>query len=335
VAHSVQISNDNQGDILMNVLKLAALALSALAVTAPALAADPYPTKPVRIVVNSSPGGLTDVVARVISVRMSQEAGQAVVENRSSAVVGIDTVVKAPPDGYTVGVFASALSSLPALVANLPFNPQTSLTPVALVISAPLVMVTGSKSQYQSVREYVNDARAKPGKVSVASGGSGTLGHLLSEQFQTATGTQLIHVPYKGGAPAIADVMAGHVPMFFDAIATTVPLAREGKIRPLAIVSDKRSPALPDVPTIVEAGFPGVEGQAWFGMFAPAGTPPDVVAKINTWVNRALQSPEVRERFTTLGVVSEGGAPAVMGDLLAKELPRWSKLVRERNIPTN
>ncbi|MES2482499.1 MAG: tripartite tricarboxylate transporter substrate binding protein [Pseudomonadota bacterium] len=320
----------------MNLLKLAALALSALAAPAPALAADPYPTKPVRIVVNSSPGGLTDVVARLISIRMSQEAGQAVVvENRSSAVVGIDTVAKAPADGYTVGVFASALSSLPALVSSLPFNPQTSLTPVALVTSAPLVLVTSNRSQYQSVRDYVTDARSNPGKVSIASGGSGTLGHLLSEQFQTVTGTQLIHVPYKGGAPAMADVMAGHVPVFFDAIATTTPLARDGKIRPLAIVSDKRSPALPDVPTMAEAGFPGVEGQAWFGMFAPAGTPPDVVAKINTWVNRALQSPEVRERLTGLGAIPEGGTPMVMGDLLGKEIPRWGKLVRERNIPTN
>jgi tripartite-type tricarboxylate transporter receptor subunit TctC len=299
--------------------------------------ADTYPSKAVRVIINSSPGGLTDVVGRLVVNRMTQSMGQTfVVDNRSgSPSVGVDAVAKAAPDGYTLGVFASSLTALPALVANLPFNPQTDLVPVALLSTAPLVMVTGVGSDYRSVADFIRSARARPAQVSFASGGIGTMGHLLAEQFQAEAGLSLVHVPYRGGAPAMADVLAGHVPVFFDTIGTTLPLAKEGKIRPLAIVDKVRSPALPDVPTLAEAGFPGVVGLSWFALFAPVGTPPDLVARLNTEANRALQSVEIRERLVSLGTSPGGGAPTVLGEFVGTEVPRWTRLIRERQIKVN
>lgn len=319
-------------------MRTARLALAAIALAlfgTASMAADSYPSRPVRIVVNSTPGGLTDVIARLISARISQEAGQPVViDNRPGSVVGIDVMAKSPPDGYVVGLFANAISALPALLPSLPFNPE-QLAPVALVATAPMVLITGPRSNYHTFAEYLADAKARPGMVSIASGGSGTLGHLLAEQLQAAAGISLIHVPYKGGAPAAADVMAGHVPAFFDTVGTTTPLAREGRVRPLAVVGSKRAPALADVPTTAELGLPDVNAVSWFGMFAPAGTPPDVVAKLNGWVRHALQAPEVRERMASLGTTPEGGTPQAMGELLKSEIPRWTKLVRDRNITVN
>lgn len=307
----------------------------ALAATLPATAADPYPTKPVRVLVNSSPGGLTDVIARLVMSRMSQNLGQQfLVENRAGAAgqVGADALAKSTPDGYTIGVVGNALSAFPALNPKLPFKPETDLTPVALLITSPMVFVTNPNSGYHTVADYVNAAKAKPGALVFASGGNVTMGHLLAEQLQATAGISLIHVPYKGGAPAMADLLAGHVPVFFDPIGTTTPLARDGKIRPLAIVADKRAPALPDVPTIAEAGFPDVKGMSWFAIFAPAGTPPAIIAKLNAEANKALQAPEVKERLVAIGATGEGGPPKVLGDLLHSEIPRWTKLIRERNI---
>jgi tripartite-type tricarboxylate transporter receptor subunit TctC len=311
-----------------------ALAAAAQLLTAPGpVHADAYPAKPVRIIVNSTPGGLTDIVARVVSTQMAQISGQTfVVENRPGSVVGIDVVAKSPADGYTVGLFASALSALPALVPHLPFDPATDLTAIALVSTAPLVLTTGRNSPYRSVAEYIADAKARPGQVSYASGGSGTMGHLLAEQMQASAGVSLIHVPYKGGAPATADVMAGHVPVFLDTIGSAAPLVRSGRLRALAIVSKTRSAALPDVPTLAEAGVANVEGGAWYGMFGPRNTPPEIVAKLNEWVDKALHAPEVVNKLTSLGTVAEGGPPGVMNDLLMAEMPRWTQLVRERNI---
>ena len=308
--------------------------LAGLAVTRPAAAQDAYPNKPVKVIINSSPGGLTDVIGRLVTLKMGQNMGQQfVVENRpGTAVVGANALAKSAPDGYTIGVLGNALSALPALFPNLPFNVEADLVPVSLLITSPLVIDTYSQSPYRTLGDFVAAAKAKPGQIAYASGGVATMSHLLAEQFQSAAGMQLIHVPYKGGAPAMTDLMAGHVAVFFDPISTTLPLARDGKIRPLAIVAKTRSPALPDVPTIAEAGFPDVQGSSWFAIFAPAGTPPDLVAKLNAEATKALNSPEVRERLAALSAVSEGGPPKVLADLVKSEMARWSKLIRERNI---
>lgn len=301
----------------------------------PVMAADAYPARPLRVIVNSAPGGLTDVVARVLATKMSQTLGQPMlVENRVGAtgVLGADAVAKAAPDGYTVGVFANGISTFPALFASMPFNTDTAFSPVVLINTSPLVMVTGPKSPYKNVAEYVSDARARPGRLAIASGGNATMTHLIAEQFQANAGIQLIHVPYKGGGPALNDVMAGHVPAYFDTLGTTVPQARVGTVRALAVVSPARLAVLPDVPTLAESGYPGVQGTAWFAMFVPAGTPPEIIARLNAEANRALQAPDIKERMTGSGMLIEGGSQEVLADLMRREVPRWAKLVKDRGI---
>ena len=312
----------------------AVCAAGVLTVSLPAAAADAYPTKPVKVIVNSVPAGLTDIIARLVTTKMAQSMGQPfVVENKGgAAVIGADALAKSAPDGYTVGVVGSSLSALPALITKMPFNPQTDLAPVSLLVTSTLVLITGPGTPYHTVAEYIAEAKKKPAQLTYASGGTGTMTHLLAEQLQVHAGVSLIQVPYKGGAPAIADIMAGHVAIYFDQIGTTAPLAREGKVRILAIVDSARWPAFPDVPTMAEAGYPGVEGTSWFAMFAPAGTPPEIIARLNAEANKALQSPDVKERLAALGTTPKVGPPKVLADVLKVEIPRLGKLIRDRNI---
>ena len=322
----------------MSALKQGVAAVSAAAsmlVFSPAVLGQSYPSKPIRVLVNSAPAGLTDVVARLVTTRMSQSLGQPmIVENRIGAggLTGAEAVVKAEPDGYTIGVVASAITVAPQLVAVAPFDASKDFAPVALLMSTPLILVTGINSPYRSVAQLVTDAKAKPGQISIASGGNATMTHLMAEQFQAQAGLKLIHVPYKGGGPALNDVLAGHVPVYFDTLNTSVKLVQENKLRALAIVSPARSQALPAVPTLAEAGYPEVRGMAWFAMVAPSQTPREVVAKLNDQANEALNVPEIRERLLSLGGTVEGGPPGVLADLIRSELPRWSRLIRERGI---
>ncbi len=297
--------------------------------------AQSYPTKPIKIVVNSAPGGLTDVLARLIGAKMATALGQPmVVDNRPGAagLVGAEAVANAAPDGYTVGIVASAITVAPSLVPSSTFNASKDLAPVALLTTTPLMMVTNPNSPYKSVAQVVADAKARPKQIAIASGGNATMTHLLAEQFQVNAGIDLIHVPYKGGGPALNDVLAGQVPMYFDTLGTSVKLVQEGRLRGLALVAPKRSPALPDVPTMAEAGFPGVQGAAWFAMIAPANTPPSVVARLNEEVNKALAAPDIKERIISLGGTVEGGTSKVLADLIETETPRWSKLIKDRGI---
>ena len=309
-------------------------AASFMVVSSPALA-QAYPSKPIRVIVNSAPGGLTDVIGRLITTRMSQSTGQPlVIDNRTGAggLLGAELVTRADPDGYTIAVVASAITVAPLLLATAPFDASKDFAPVALLMSTPLVLVTSMNSTYRGVAEYVADAKAKPGKISFASGGNATMGHLLAEQLQAQAGLQLIHVPYKGGAPALNDVLAGHVPVFFDTLTTSAKLVQQNKLRALAIVSPKRSPALPAVPTLAESGYPEVQGMAWFAIVAPAHTSREIVARLNEEANKALNAPEIKERILGLGGTVEGGPPSVLSDLIRSEMPRWAKLIRERGI---
>jgi len=297
--------------------------------------AQSYPNKPIKIVVNSAPGGLTDVLARLIGAKMTASHGQPmIVENRPGAagLVGAEAVSTAAPDGYTVGVVASAITVAPSLVPNSTFNAAKDLTPIALMVTTPLMMVTNANSPYKSVAQIVADAKARPKQIAIASGGNVTMTHLLAEQFQANAGIELIHVPYKGGGPALNDVLAGQVPMYFDTLGTSLKFVQEGRLRGLALVAPKRSPAMPDVPTMAEAGFPGVQGAAWFAMIAPANLPPAIVARLNEEVNKALAAPEIRERIIGLGGTIEGGPSKVLADLIESETPRWSKLIKDRGI---
>lgn len=316
--------------------KATAIGLVTLAAVAGnAALAQSYPQKPIRVVVNSAPGGLTDVIARIMGTKMSQALGQPlVIDNKpgGGGLIGAELVAKAPPDGYTIGVVASAITASPFMVANSPFDASRDIAPVLLLMSTPLVLVTNINSPYMTVAQYVNEARAKPGEIAFASGGAGTMTHLLAEQLQVHAGVKLVHVPYKGGGPALNDVLAGHVPVYFDTLTTSTKLIQDNRLRALAIVSPTRSPALPNVPTIAEAGFPGVQGSSWFAIIAPPGTPREIVARLNDEANKALATAEIRDRITGLGGTVEGGSPAVLDTLIRNEIPRWSKLIRERNI---
>lgn len=300
----------------------------------PALA-QPFPQKPIRVIVNSAPGGLTDVLARILATRMSQAMGQPlVIDNKpgGGGLIGAELVAKAPPDGYTVGIVASAITASPFMIANSTFDAAKDITPVALLMSTPLVLVTGINSPYKTLAQYVSEAKARPSQISFASGGAGTMTHLLAEQLQVHAGVKLIHVPYKGGGPALNDVLAGHVPVYFDTLNTSAKLVQDNRLRALAIVSPNRSPALPSVPTIAEAGFPDVQGTSWFALVAPPNMPRELVARLNDEVNKALSTPEIRDRITALGGTVEGGATTVLESLIRSEIPRWSRLIRERNI---
>jgi len=294
-----------------------------------------YPSKPIKVIVNSAPGGLTDVVARLLGVKMATALGQPLlVDNRPGAagLVGAEAVAKADPDGYTLGILASAITVAPSLVPGSTFDAHRDLAPVALLLSTPMLLVTNVNSPYRTVAQVVADAKGKPGQIAVASGGNATMTHLVAEQFQVEAGLSLVHVPYKGGGPALNDVLAGQVPIYFDTLGTSIKLVQDGRLRALAIVSPQRLPQLPDVPTIAEAGYPGVQGRAWFALVAPAGTPPAVVARLNAEANKALAAPEIRERLVTLGGTVEGGTAKALADMIQAEVPRWSKLVKDRNI---
>ena len=313
--------------------RLAVLAVAF--VLAQSALSQPYPSKPIRVIVNSAPAGLTDVVARLVTSSMSQAMGQPmIVDNRTGAagLTGAEFVAKAEPDGYTIGILASAITVAPQLMPVAPFDASKDFAAVALLMSTPLVLVTNLNSPYRSVAQLVADAKAKPGQISIASGGNATMTHLLAEQFQAQAGINLVHVPYKGGAPALNDVLAGHVPVYFDTLNTSVNLVRDGKLRALAIVSRKRSPVLPALPTLAEAGYPEVHGMAWYAILAPAQTRPEVVAKLNEEANKALNVAAIRERMLGLGGTIEGGAPDVLSDLVRSETARWGRLIRERNI---
>ena len=315
---------------------LLAAALASLLLAAPAVAqAQAYPAKPIHVIVNSAPGGLTDVVARLVGMKMSQALGQPlVVDNRPGAagLVGAEALAKAEPDGYTVGVLASAITVAPTLVPGTTFDARKDLAPVALLATTPMLLVTNPNSKYHSVADVVADARSRPGQLAIASGGNGTMTHLVAEQFMVEAGLRLVHVPYKGGGPALNDVLANQVPIYFDTMSTSTRLVQDGRLRALAIVAPQRSPALPDVPTIAEAGFPGVQGQAWFALLAPAHTPAAIVQRLNEEVNKALAAPDVRERMVSLGGTVEGGPPSALSEVIQSEVPRWTRLVKDRNI---
>lgn len=295
-----------------------------------------YPSKPIRVIVNSTPGGLTDVIARLIGDRMSQSMRQPMlIDNRPGAfgLVGAELIARAEPDGYTIGVvFGNSITSSPYLVAKQPFDPSKAFTHVALIMSSPNVMVTNINSPYQTLAQYVADAKAKPGQISFASGGNGTQGHMHLEMLQGAAGLQLIHVPYKGGAPALNDILAGHVPAFFDTLPTSAKFIQDNGLRALGIVAPKRSPAIPNVPTFAELGYPDVQGMAWFAIVAPANTPREIVAKLNDEANKVLSAPDIKERIVALGGTVEGGPPSLLAEQVRNEIPLYVKLIRERRI---
>ena len=297
--------------------------------------AQTFPARPVRIVVPYAAGGITDIATRLVAARMAEYFGQAViVDNRpgASAIVGSDLVAKSAPDGYTLLATSITHTVIASLIPKLPFDPVADFAPIGMIASASSALVVNSRLPFKSVTELVDYAKANPGKLSFASGGNGALAHLSGERFKRQAGTDIVHIPYKGGGPASADLLAGHVSLFFDVLTTSLPHIRAGNVRALAVTSPERSPFLPSIPTMIESGFPGFTASAWSALLAPAGTPRSIVDRINTELLKALQRLEVKDGLSKLATDPGGGTPEQLTAFLAAETEKWSKVVKEAGI---
>jgi tripartite-type tricarboxylate transporter receptor subunit TctC len=316
-------------------IRLVAMALvMGLAGPVAGLAADRYPAKPIRIVVPFTPGGSNDLIGRVVAQKLNEAWGQPVIiDNRPGAgsTIGIELVVRATPDGYTLLTTSGGIAINVSLY-RLPFNPVTDLAPVALLAQMPYLLAVNPSVPARSTKDIISLAKAQPGKLVFASSGAGTSSHLTMELFKSAAKIDMLHVPYKGGGPAVNAVVSGEVQMIFNVITGTLPQARAGRIRALAVSSAKRAEVAPELPTVAESGLPGFEAIAWYNMFAPAGTPRRIVEQINAEVNRMLQQADTRERFLALGVTPLSGTPEALGKYLKSEVARWAKVIKEAGI---
>jgi len=314
---------------------ITALALAAVSIAAPAQNADSYPSAPVRIIVPFQAGGLTDILARSIAQHATQRLGQQfVVENKAGASgnIGAEFVAKSKPDGYTLLMGSIGTNAVNVhLFSRMPYDTLNDFAPIGLVASGTLMLVTNPSVPVTDMKSLLDYARANPGKLSYASGGAGASQHLAGELLKNMTNVNILHVPYKGVAQGVTDVVAGQVDMTFD-LATVAPHIRAGKLRPIAVANGARSSAFPDVPTIAEAGVPGYEASAWYGLFAPAGTPPAIIAKINAEMVDALNDPALRQRLQTLGAEPAGSSPEELAKMVRSEYEKWGKVVREAGI---
>jgi tripartite-type tricarboxylate transporter receptor subunit TctC len=315
-------------------LKLSAAAAAGLAAPRSARA-QAYPARPVRMIVPFAPGGPTDVAARLIAGKLTEQLGrQFFVENVAGASSNIGTAqaARAAPDGYTVLVTVNNLVINPALFEKVAFDPYKDFDPVALAVSFSSAFAVHPSVTARTVREFVDYAKANPGRLSFASPGLGTPSHLLGEQFRVTVGLDLVHVPFGGSGPAIAAAVAGHTPICFAAMSAAAPQARDGKLRVLAVMSKNVSSSMPEVPTIAAAGYPGLEGDGWVGALVPAGTPKDIVALLNREIVRIIALPELKERFTALGLDPVGGSADAFAQQLREEGEKWAKVIKAANI---
>lgn len=318
---------------------LVATAAGVLALALPSTASSQagYPARPVTIIVPFTPGTGADVLARLLEPRLSGRLKQPfVIENRAGAsgAIGMEAVAKAKPDGYTLLFSATSHGTVPAMRANLPFDALKSYAPVALLATSALALVVSPDVPAKTLREFIALAKSKPGELYYSSPGNGSVQHLTMELFKLETGTNLVHVPYKGSSGAATDLIGGHVQATVAALQTMAPFVKSGKLRMLAVLSEQRSPAFPDVPTARELGLPDMVVDTWYGALAPAGTPAEIVTLLNTEINAALQLPEVREAMAQQGMTPVIAPPERMGRLLEAELARWKRVVAAARIPS-
>jgi tripartite-type tricarboxylate transporter receptor subunit TctC len=306
--------------------------LLAASLASGAAAAQTYPSKPIRIVVPFTPGGSTDILARSLGQKLNEAWKQPViVENRPGAggAIGAELVAKAAPDGYTLLMgHIGTLAVNPTFYPKLPYDAVKSFAPVALIASVPNVLVVHPSVPAKDVAELVALAKAKPGSLTYSTGGNGSAAHLAMEYFKLQTGTDIVHVPYKGAAPAVTDVVAGQVSMTMTGAPALMPHVQAGKLRALGVSSPKRLAAFPQLPTIAEAGVKGFDATQWYGVVAPAGTPADVVRKLNAEIRAIMQSPEMQERLRTEGAIATVSTPEEFAKLIAAEIERWGKVIR-------
>lgn len=295
-----------------------------------------FPQKPIKIVVPYPPGGSTDALGRIVGQKISARLGQPViVENKAGASgnLGADYAAKSAPDGYTLFLGTStALAVNPHLYPNLTYDPQKDFAPLILATTLPSLVVVNSSVPVKTLKELNEYAKAKDGALNYASSGNGTPAHLGAEMYKKMAGIKMTHVPYKGGAPALKDLAGGQTSVMFAILPESWPLVKDGRLRALAITTPKRSPLMPEVPTVSEAAVPGYELLGWYGFLAPAGTPKPIVAKLNKALDEALQDKEVRAKLSTMGFDVEGGSPERLGDLMRSESKKWGQVVRDGNI---
>ena len=300
-----------------------------------AAAADPYPVKPIRLIVPYAAGGTGDIVGRLVAGKLGEVIGQTViVENRPGAGgnIGAEATVRAAPDGYTVVIAATSLASNPSLQKKMPFDPLKDLAPVGGCCEVATILIVHPSLPVKSVREFIALAKANPGKLSYASSGHGTTSHLAAELFKVIAHVDLVHVPYKADSAAMPDVLSGRVPVMFMLQTTAMPQVKAGKLRGLGVSTAARSPLVPDLPPVAEAGLPGYEISAWFGLFVPAATPKDVIEKLGATSVTAVRSPDMKERLLEQGFVPTGTTPEQFAAFFRGEVQKWARVVKEGKL---
>ena len=313
------------------IARFAALAALALAIFAGGAAADEYPGKPIRLVVPYPPGSVTDLLARVIAQKLTESWKQpVVVENRGGggSVIGTEIVAKAPSDGYTLLIVAPDLAINQSLRSKLPYDAEKSFAPVALLVFSPTVLCVNPSLPVNNLRELIAYAKSRPGQLSYASGGNGTGAHLAMELLKNIAGIEIVHVPYKGVAAAVTAVLAGEVQVAFAQMSTARPQFLAGKLRALAVSSSTRSRAMPDLPSVAEAGLPGFKADVWFGVVAPAGTPGAIVSRLNSEIGQIMRAPDVQQQLLPQGIEPATGTPAEFAAFISVEIAKWAEVVK-------
>jgi tripartite-type tricarboxylate transporter receptor subunit TctC len=320
---------------MLHALRATGLAVLLAVAGAAAVAQQAYPNRPVRLIVPFAPGGFTDVVARILGQKMSAALGQQfIVENKAGAgsSIGSDFVAKSPPDGYTLLMVSSTHVISPWIYKNLPYDPIKSFTVIGKLVDSPYVLLVHPKVPAKNVQEFIAAAKANPGTLHYASSGNGSAQHLMGGLFVALTGSPLKHVPYRGSSGAATDLVAGVVESSFAGVPNALAQVPQGRLRALAVTTSKRAPQLPDVPTMQEAGVPGYDASVWLALLAPAGTPPEIVQRLNTEIAALMQSPDTRKALLEAGVEPTPSTPQEMSTYMAQELARWGKVVKDANI---
>ena len=308
---------------------------AASAVCAPASAQNAWPNKPIRIIVPYPAGGFSDQMARIVQVGLQNRLQQTVtVDNKPGAnsIIGVDMLAKAPADGSTFAVVVAAYAANTTLYPKLPYDPRKDLTGVSLLGVSPLLAAINNDAPFKNAKELIAYARANPGKVSFGSSGNGSAAHLTSELLKSLTKTYMVHIPYRGAVPALTDLMGGQIQLVFDAAAGLISQGKAGRVRLIGVSSDRRLPAVPDVPTFIEQGFAGFTGSTWAGMLAPSATPKDIVKRMSDEVGRIIKSDETRARLDAMGIFAAGGSPGEFNSFIAAETAKWAKVIKDAGV---
>jgi len=309
----------------------AACLAAALVYMTAAHAQPAYPQKPIRLVVPFPPGGGTDILARLFGQKMSETLGQQIIiDNRGGAggTLGTDIAAKAAPDGYTLILVSGSHAINPGLYQKLPYDSVSDFAPITQIATSPGILVVNPSLPVKSVKDLIALARAKPGQINYASAGSGTPPHLAGELFKVMAKIDMVHVPYKGNAPAFTDVIGGQVSLIFPTMPSAMPFIKSGKLRPIAVTSAKRSPAAPDIPTIAESGLPGYEATSWYGILAPARTPPQIVARLHEVLVSVIGAPDMQDKLAAQGLDPVGNTPQQFAAVIKSEIAKWAKVVK-------